>query len=509
MSEETPTKRPLEETEGAEKAEEKAADASSTEPVAKKTKVEDGAKAEGEDAGKEAETEGGTGQADEKPATEASAAVEPPKAALAPPPPAADTSGLPEVLNTRPATKAKLEWLFTTGKCTQAEMDQKIISSLCEFPDATGVQIVEHFAEADMSSIRNKCGYLAGVMKRFRSDARMFGLPASAALPPPPSFQGPPGGGMWPSVQEKLDMIFASGVVSRDDLDSRCLDQLKSLPEATALEVVTKYGEADLSSINSKAGFFMGIVKRFKEQVVASDPTLTNQAYQGLAFHIQSKLENLFSTNMVQRHELDAKCFMELRNLPEHMATEVVDKFCESNLSDIRNKTAFFLGIVKRFKNERGGGGAHGPPPGGNYGGYGAAPGGYGAYGGGYAGAYGGGYAGGYGAAAPMGGYGGYGAYGGELTQRPCIACVCCVRDLGLFRSFTWVCVSVQSMDGWGVRVTLRSEDLPGFVSTVRQVVHILLPAAMVTIKGAGTGLRLEVVILRIDSKQDAVRSVR
>ena len=182
MSEETPTKRPLEETEGAEKAEEKEADASSTEPVAKKAKVEDGAKAEGEDGGKEAETAGGTGQADEKPATEASAAVEPPKAALAPP--AADTSGLPEVLNTRPATKAKLEWLFTTGKVTQAEMDQKIISSLCEFPDATGVQIVELFAEADMSSIRgNKCGYLAGVMKRFRSDARMFDPARRGSIP--------------------------------------------------------------------------------------------------------------------------------------------------------------------------------------------------------------------------------------------------------------------------------------------------------------------------------------
>jgi hypothetical protein len=37
-----------------------------------------------------------------------------------------------------------------------------------EFPDATGVQILEHFAAADMSSIRNKSGYLKGVMNRFR-----------------------------------------------------------------------------------------------------------------------------------------------------------------------------------------------------------------------------------------------------------------------------------------------------------------------------------------------------
>jgi|ERR1712216_404989 len=44
----------------------------------------------------------------------------------------------------------------------------------------------------------------------------------------------------------------------------------------------------------------------------------------------------------------------ELRSLPEVVALEVLDKFCETQLSEIRNKTAFFLGIVKRFRNERG-----------------------------------------------------------------------------------------------------------------------------------------------------------
>jgi hypothetical protein len=31
-------------------------------------------------------------------------------------------------------------------------------------------------------------------------------------------------------------------------------------------------------------GFFMGIIKRFKEQVVASDPVLTTQTYAGLPY---------------------------------------------------------------------------------------------------------------------------------------------------------------------------------------------------------------------------------
>ena len=117
---------------------------------------------------------------------------------------------------------------FFAFQVTAKEMDHKILSSLCEFADATGVQIVEHFAEADMSSIRNKCGYLAGVMKRFRQERGSFGggfgggmgggygAPGHGAplLPPPqPVFQGAPAGVMWPSVQKKLDALFATGVV--------------------------------------------------------------------------------------------------------------------------------------------------------------------------------------------------------------------------------------------------------------------------------------------------------
>ena len=36
-----------------------------------------------------------------------------------------------------------------------------------------------------------------------------------------------------------------------------------------------------------QGGFFMGIIKRFKEQVVASDPQLTNQTYAGLPYLVQ------------------------------------------------------------------------------------------------------------------------------------------------------------------------------------------------------------------------------
>jgi hypothetical protein len=113
-------------------------------------------------------------------------------------------SDLPPCVESRPATKAKLKWLFTTGKCSRFEMDNKIIASLCDFPDATGVQIVEHFAEADMSSIRNKCGYFAGVMKRLRSEHSSFGGGARGGGGYGGGYGAPPARGYrWKKAEEE------------------------------------------------------------------------------------------------------------------------------------------------------------------------------------------------------------------------------------------------------------------------------------------------------------------
>ena len=46
--------------------------------------------------------------------------------------------------------------------------------------------------------------------------------------------------------------ICSSGALKKGDLDQRCLDQLKGLSETSGLEVVNKFSEADLASINSK-----------------------------------------------------------------------------------------------------------------------------------------------------------------------------------------------------------------------------------------------------------------
>ena len=275
-----------------------------------------------------------------------------------------------DLLVDRPATKAKLEWLYKSGKISADEMTQSTLLQLREFSDSKGVEIVEQFAEADLAGVRNKAGFFGGVIKRYREmQAAPAQLGAAAGLAQAAVLQmAPQGGGvMWPSVQAKLDSMYNSGVLAKGELDQRCLDQLKVLSETSALEVVTKFSEADLATIKSKGGFFMGIVKRFKEQERGVFASLTPAQYavtplgamalQGqpradLWPSAKAKLDAVYATGLLQPGELDSRCMEQLRSLPEYLALEVVTKFSEADLGTIKSKGGFFMGIIKRFKEQ-------------------------------------------------------------------------------------------------------------------------------------------------------------
>lgn len=100
------------------------------------------------------------------------------------------------------------------------------MNSLSEFPDSVGVQILEHFADADMRSVRNKSAFLAGVMRRFRNEHKgpymggggggmMGGGGYGGYGGPPPPYMG--GGGMPPPA---MGMPPATGPLARE---LRCL----------------------------------------------------------------------------------------------------------------------------------------------------------------------------------------------------------------------------------------------------------------------------------------------
>lgn len=61
---------------------------------------------------------------------------------------------------------------------------------------------------------------------------------------------------LFPSTQQKLDALYASGKVNPAELGD-VLEQLKTFTEETANTIVDKFQEADLGNIRSKSGFLM------------------------------------------------------------------------------------------------------------------------------------------------------------------------------------------------------------------------------------------------------------
>ena len=136
-------------------------------------------------------------------------------------PPLFDPSGWPEGM--KPSVRERLEILFGSGKCRRDEIDLKIMQSLSEFSEASALQILINFGEADMASIRNKSAFLAGVMKRFRTENPLGNALSAPSMGASMGAYGPGLGlsssfsgdsaGMIPGVQARLEAIFASGKV--------------------------------------------------------------------------------------------------------------------------------------------------------------------------------------------------------------------------------------------------------------------------------------------------------
>jgi hypothetical protein len=98
----------------------------------------------------------------------------------------ASSSGTPAasvaaILADKPATKAKLEWLYSTGKLSASEMNESALKQLAEFSDSKGVEIVENFAGTDMSGVGDKASFFCGIMKNILDQSRA-GAPAPAGF---------------------------------------------------------------------------------------------------------------------------------------------------------------------------------------------------------------------------------------------------------------------------------------------------------------------------------------
>ena len=67
---------------------------------------------------------------------------------------------------------------------------------------------------------------------------------------------------------------------------------------------------------------------------------------------LSAKIQGAIASGLFPATALDPKILSDLAQLPEHMASVVIDRFLSSNMGNIRNPSAFLVGVMNRFKAE-------------------------------------------------------------------------------------------------------------------------------------------------------------
>jgi len=78
----------------------------------------------------------------------------------------------------------RLEAIFETGKLTHADLDQRALDALKEFPVEGAVTVLNQFVESNLEHVANKSAYLCGVMKTYRQKSRAGVLHGAGSLSP-------------------------------------------------------------------------------------------------------------------------------------------------------------------------------------------------------------------------------------------------------------------------------------------------------------------------------------
>ncbi|CAB0017365.1 unnamed protein product, partial [Nesidiocoris tenuis] len=62
--------------------------------------------------------------------------------------------------------------LYCAGKLAHADLDERALDALKEFPVEGAVNVLTQFLESNLEHVSNKSAYLCGVMKTYRQKSR-------------------------------------------------------------------------------------------------------------------------------------------------------------------------------------------------------------------------------------------------------------------------------------------------------------------------------------------------
>ncbi len=115
------------------------------------------------------------------------------------------------------------------------------LRELSEFESDKAIKAINQLESADLSTIRNKGGFLIGIMTRLRRQAAGPRLPEE--------------------IQKRLDVFYRSGKLKATDLDAKIFDMLGGMPSSAACAALDKFATRDLRDIRNVSAFMISIIR--------------------------------------------------------------------------------------------------------------------------------------------------------------------------------------------------------------------------------------------------------
>ena len=157
--------------------------------------------------------------------------------------------------------RTNLEDLVSEGYLREGDIDAAAHDALAALPKESADLAVQRLRESSLARVTNKSGFLLGIIRRLgdadggRGGGGGDDGDAIAHLAEKRDFH---------HVGRKLQEMVSEGRISNGDVDRRLARALGDLGPRLAEEAVDKFAQANLESVRSKAGFFMGIVRRLE-----------------------------------------------------------------------------------------------------------------------------------------------------------------------------------------------------------------------------------------------------
>ena len=124
-------------------------------------------------------------------------------------------------------------------------VNERIMNAMHDIPHDKLFKLFDDFESnlaQNRQGIRNPAAYLVGMANRVRKQT------------------GHPSTGM---VMAELEAMFRSGHIYRQDMDERCIDMLKQLPEDKGMQALAELRSVDISTVKNMSAFFMSLMKKY------------------------------------------------------------------------------------------------------------------------------------------------------------------------------------------------------------------------------------------------------